>query len=100
MRPFRVDPSGGDGRGSARLCAGGTPALPGSRHPITSSDQGHKIAEAFWCCLSLKEVLLSSCLFVFIRVHLWFIFINDQPFVLEWSPRQGGGTAKQEIHNT
>ena len=48
-------------------CAGGTPALPGSHHPMTSSHQGHKSAEAFWCCLWLKEVHLSSCLFVFIR---------------------------------
>ena len=62
--PFPVDPSGGDGRGCARLGAGGTPALPGSLHPMTSSDQGHKMAEAFWCCLSLKEVHLYSCLFV------------------------------------
>ena len=29
MAPFPVDPSGGDGRGCARLGAGGTPALPG-----------------------------------------------------------------------
>ena len=42
-----VDPSGGDGRGCARLCADGTPALPGSHHSMTSSHQGHKIAEAF-----------------------------------------------------
>ena len=62
-----VDPSGGDGRGCARLGAGGTPALPGSRHPMTSSHQGHQIAEAFWCRLWLKEVHLSSCLFVSIR---------------------------------
>ena len=47
--------------------AGVPPALPGSRHPMTSSRQGHKIAEAFWCRLSLKEVHLSSCPFV---VHL------------------------------
>ena len=119
VAPFPVDPSGGDGRGCARLgaggtpalpgsrhcaggtpalpgsrhCAGGTPALPGSRHraggtpalpgsrhragetpalpgschPMTSSHQGHKIAEVFWCRLSLKEVHLSSGLFVSIR---------------------------------
>ena len=67
-----VDPSGGDGRGCARLGAGGTPALPGSHHPMT----GHEIEEAFWCRLWLKEVHLSSGLFVFIRVHSWFIFIH------------------------
>ena len=83
MALFPVDPSGGDGRGCARLGAGGTPALPGSHHPMTSSHQGPKIAEVFWCRLSLKEVHLSSGLFVFIRVHWWFIFMNDQPFFLE-----------------
>ena len=67
MAPFPVDPSGGDGPGCARLCAGGTPALPGSRHPMTSSHQGHQIAEAFRYRLWVKEVHLSSCLFVSIR---------------------------------
>ena len=50
---------------------------------MTSSPQGHKIAEAYWRRLWLKEVHLSSGLFVFIRVHSWFVFINDQPFFLE-----------------
>ena len=51
---------------------------------MTSSHQGHKMAEVFWCRLPLKEVHLSSCLFVFIRVHSRFVFINnDQPFFLE-----------------
>ena len=75
---FPVDPSGGDGQGCARLGAGGTPALPGSLHPMTSSHQGHKVAEAFSCRLWLKEVHLSSGLFVFIGVHWWFVFNNDQ----------------------
>ena len=96
MAPFPVDPSGGDGPGCARLgaggtpalpgshhCAGGTPALPGSLHPMISSHQGDKLAKACWCRLSLKEVHLSSGLFVFIRVHSWFVFINDPPFFLE-----------------
>ena len=87
-----VDPSGGDGRGCARLGAGGTPALSGSRHPMTSSHQGHQIAEAFWCGLWLKQVHLSSGLFVFIRVHWWFVFINDRLFFLERSaPSWGAG---------
>ena len=47
---------------------------------MTSSHQGHQIAEAFGYRLGLKEVHLSSGLFVFIRVHLWFVFMNDQPF--------------------
>ena len=40
------------------------------------------MADAFWRRLWLKEVYLSSCLFVFLRVHSWFIFIN-RPFFLE-----------------
>ena len=72
-----------ESHGAVPVGAGGTPALPGSHHPMTSSRQGHKIAEASWCRLWLKEVHLSSCLFVFIRVHSWFVFINDRPFSLE-----------------
>ena len=84
MAPFPVDPSGGDGRGCAQLGAGGTPALPGSRHPMTSSPPGHQIADAFGRRLWLKQVHLSSGLFVSIRVYSWFIFIiNDRPFFLE-----------------
>ena len=67
MRPLPVDPSGGDSRGCAGLCAGGTPALPGSHHPMRSSHHGHKIAEVFWRRLPLKEVHVSSCLFGSIR---------------------------------
>ena len=52
------------------------------------------MAEAFWCPLSLKEGRLSSGLFVFIRVHWWFVFINDRLFFLERSAQQGGGSAK------
>ncbi len=33
MAPLPVDPSGGDGRGCAKNCAGGTPALPGGHRP-------------------------------------------------------------------
>ena len=83
MAPFPVDPSGGDGRGCAKLCAGGTPALPENHHPMTSSHPGHQIAEAFWRPLWLKQAHLSSGLFVFIRVHSWFVFINDRLFFLE-----------------
>ena len=50
---------------------------------MTGSHQRDKSAEAFWRQLSLKEVHLSSGLFVFIRVHSWFVFIKDQPFFLE-----------------
>ena len=81
--PLPVDSGGGDGRSCGRICAGGTPALPGGLPPMTGSHQRDKSAEAFWRQLSLKEVYLSSCLFVFLRVHWWFIFINDRPFFLE-----------------
>ena len=50
---------------------------------MTSSHQGDKMAEAFWRCLSLKEVYFSLCLFVFIRVHSGFVFVNDRAFFLE-----------------
>ena len=50
---------------------------------MTSSHQGHKIVEAFWCRFWLKEVHLSSGLFVFIRFHSWFVFVNDRLFFLE-----------------
>ena len=50
---------------------------------MTWSHQGHHIAEVFWCRLSLKQVHLFSGLFVFIRVHWWFVFINGRLFFLE-----------------
>ena len=64
--PLPVDSGGGDGRSCERICAGGTPALPGGLPPMTGSHQRDKSAEAFWRQLSLKEVHQSSCLFVFI----------------------------------
>ena len=39
LAPLPVEPGGGDGRGCAKTCAGGTPALPGGLHPMTSSHQ-------------------------------------------------------------
>ena len=65
------------------LVRAGRPRSQGAIIAMTSSHQGHKIAEAFWYRLWLKQVHLSLCLFVFIRVHSWFVFINDQPFFLE-----------------
>ena len=61
--PLPVDSGGGDGRSCGRICAGGTPALPGGLPPMTGLHQGDKSAEAFWRQLSLKEVHQSSCLF-------------------------------------
>ena len=62
--PLPVDSGGGDGRSCGRICAGGTPALPGGLPPMTGSHQRDKSAEAFWRQLSLKEVHQSWCLFV------------------------------------
>ena len=50
---------------------------------MTSSHKGHEIAETFGCRLSLKQVRLSACLFVLIRVYSWFVFIYDRPFFLQ-----------------
>ena len=50
---------------------------------MTGSHQRDKSAEAFWFRLSLKEVHLPSSLFVFIRVHSWFVFMNHRLFFLE-----------------
>ena len=60
--PLPVDSGGGDGRSCGRICAGGTPALPGGLPPMTGSHQRDKSAEAFWRQLSLKQVHQSSCL--------------------------------------
>ena len=53
LAPLPVDSGGGDGRSCGRICAGGTPALPGGFHPMRSSHQGHTISEAFWYRLPL-----------------------------------------------
>ena len=71
--PLPVDSGEGDGRSCERICAGGTPALPGGLPPMTGSHQRDKSAEAFWRRLPLKEVHPSSGLFVLIRVHSWFV---------------------------
>ena len=68
MALLPVDPRGGVGRRCAGLCAGGTPALPGGLHPMSSSHQGDKVAEALWWRLLLCEVNSVSCAFV-VRLH-------------------------------
>ena len=61
---------------------------------MTSSHQGQKIAEAFWRQLSLKQVHLSSCLFVFIggssSLTIDCFSSNDPP------RRGGGGLARRQ----
>ena len=56
---------------------------PRSQEAIIVHAQGHQIADAFWRPLWLKQVHPSSGLFVSIRVHSWFVFINARPFFLE-----------------
>ena len=48
--PLPVEPGGEDGRGCARICAGGTPALPGGLHSVTSSQPRRSIGncDCFW----------------------------------------------------
>ena len=79
MAPFPVDPGGR----WPRLCQAWCGRDARAPRKLSSHDivtPGHKIAEAFWCRLWLKQVHLSSGLFVFIRVHWWFVFINDRLF--------------------
>ena len=65
------------------LVRAGRPRSRGGLPPMTGSPQGHQIAEAFWYRLWLKQVHQSFGLFVFIRVHWWFVFSNDRLFFLE-----------------
>ena len=37
LAPLPVEPGGGNDQGCGKTCAGGTPALPGRLHPLTSS---------------------------------------------------------------
>ena len=56
--PLPVEPGGGDGRGCANNCAGGTPALPGGLHPLTSSHQRSSIGIRVHGC---SLVVRASC---------------------------------------
>ena len=66
--PLPVDSGGGDGRGCAKICAGGTPALPGwasSHDRVTPTGQK--------CRSILAPVVVEGgpSVFVSIRVHWW-----------------------------
>ena len=50
LAPLPVDPGRGDGRGCARICAGGTPALPGGLHSVTSSQPRRSIGIRVYSC--------------------------------------------------
>ena len=60
LAPLPVGLGGEDGRGCAKACAGGTPALPGGLHPLTSSQQSKTIG---------------------LCVYSWFVFNNDRQFL-------------------
>ena len=78
--PLPVDSGGGGGRSCGRICAGGTPALPGGLPPMTGSHQRDKSDRSILAPLAVEG---SPSVFVFIRVHSWFVFINDRLFFLE-----------------
>ena len=87
--PLPVDSGGGDGRSCGRICAGGTPALPGGLLPMTWSHQRDKSAEAFWRQLSLKEVHQSSCL-----TCLTLMNTETKPVSLSNDPPRRGGRGR------
>ena len=79
LAPFPVDPGGGNGGGCAKICAGGTPALPGgsSFHAVVTPRSRY--------CRSIRAPLViegGPSVFVLIRVHWWFVFISGRLFHL------------------
>ena len=76
LAPLPVDLGGGDGRGCARVCAGGTPALPGGHHSMTSSQQRRSIG---------------------LCVYSWFVFNNDRQFLPRMIRTAGRGPATREL---
>ena len=78
--PLPVDSGGGDGRSCGRICAGGTPALPGGLPPMTGSHQRDKSDRSMLVPLVVEG---GPSVFWSIRVYSWFIFIKDRPFFLE-----------------
>ena len=70
LAPLPVDPGGGDGRGCAETCAGGTPAFPGGLHPVTSSQPWRSVG---------------------LHVHSWFVFKKDLQFLPRMICRPGRG---------
>ncbi len=77
--PLPVDSGGGDGRSCGRICAGGTPALPGGLPPMTGSHQRDKK-----CRSILAPVVVEGgpSVLVPIRVHWGFVFIDERLFSL------------------
>ena len=77
--PLPVDSGEGGGRSCGRICAGGTPALPGGLPPmIWSQPTGQK------CRSILAPVVVEGgpSVLVPIRVHWWFVFIDERLFFL------------------
>ena len=71
-----------------QCCAGGTPALPGvcgrdARAPGWASSHDVVISRSrYRRCIRARLVIEAGpSLFVFIRVHWWFVFKNDRQFL-------------------
>ena len=75
MAPFRLIQVGEMAEAVPGFVRAGRPRSQEACHPMTSSHQGHQIAEAFWRRLWLKQLHLSSGLFVYyscpfvVRLH-------------------------------
>ena len=65
--PLPVDPSGGDGRGCGRHCAGGTPALPGGLHPPVSLSPGGR---AGYSCRNLSSCLSCASMCIHVQKNI------------------------------
>ena len=65
LAPAPVDPGGGNARGFAKTCAGGTPALPGGLHSLTPSQQSSFIGVFMY----LRLVFKNDLQFLPRRVH-------------------------------
>ena len=77
--PLPVDSGGGDGRSCERICAGGTPALPGG---ASSHDRVTPTGQKCRSILAPVVVEGGPSVLVPIRVHWWFVFIDERLFSL------------------
>ena len=76
--PLPVDSGGGDGRSCGRICAGGTPALPGG---ASSHDRVTPTGQKCRSILAPVVVEGGPSVLVPIRVHWWFVFKNYLQFL-------------------
>ena len=76
LGPLPVHPGRRNGRGYARICAGGTPALPGELDSVTSSQQRRSIG---------------------LCVYRWFVFSSERQISLCLIRRAGRGPDLAEM---